>query len=77
MEVIANLCFRSPSACIPGGSSDEVSEEEHDGTPEDALITKLIDAVFPAAESAAKSFLAHEAVPSMHLFLLRLLLQYE
>ena len=48
--------------------------------PEDDVIEKLIEMVFPLPEGDSQEgehFLAIDAVPAIHLFLLRLLLQFE
>lgn len=61
MEIVANLCFGNT-------------------LPDDDVIEKLIKMVFPLSEEDSQEgdhFLAVDAVPAIHLFLLRLLLQLE
>ena len=61
MEIVANLCFGNT-------------------LPEDDVVEKLIEMVFPLSEGDSQEgehFLAIDAVPAIHLFLLRLLLQLE
>lgn len=61
MEMVANLCFGNT-------------------LPDDDVIEKIIEMVFPLPEGDSQKredFLAIDAVPAIHLFLLRLLLQFE